>query len=129
MSLSRILPLVMFVPLSSLVATEADDTRRLQGVWTGWVVEGRGDDPRQRRTRVELTIKGNTIRAVEDGSRDLGTGTFTLRSTREGKQMDATRTTGRGSAPGATYLGIFLAGGIWGVASGPSVQYADARCC
>jgi uncharacterized protein (TIGR03067 family) len=107
MSGSRLLPLLMFVPLSSLAAAEADDAKALNGVWKGWVVEGRGDDPKQRRMRVEVTIKGDTITAVEDGSKDLGAGTFTLKFTKDGKQLDATRTKGAASKAGTTYLGIY----------------------
>ena len=107
MSMPRMLLLVALLPLSSLAAAEADDTRVLQGVWKGWVVEGRGDDPKQQRMRIEVTFKGNTITAVEDGSKDLGAGTFVVRFTKEGKQLDASRTRGSGSAPGATYLGMY----------------------
>lgn len=54
--------------VSTVSAGEAtDDLNELEGAWKGWVVEGRGDDPKQRRIRVELTIKGNTITAVEVG--------------------------------------------------------------
>lgn len=97
--------LLVLLPLSSLIGAEADDTKALNGVWKGWVVEGRGDDPKQRRMSIELTIKGNTITGIEDGKKDLGAGTFTL--SKDGKHMDATRTKGAGSKAGATYLGIY----------------------
>ena len=54
-----------------------------------------------------MTIKGNTITALEDGKKDLGEGTFTIKHTREGKQLDATRTKGPGSKGGSTYLGVY----------------------
>lgn len=106
MSGIRLLPLLVFVPLSSVLAADADDAKQLQGVWKGWVVEGKGDDPKQQRIRIELTIKGNTISAIENGTKDLGMGTFSIKDTKEGKQLDATRTKGTGSPMGATYLGI-----------------------
>lgn len=71
------------------------------------MVEGRGDDPKQRRMRIELTIKGNTITGIEDGKKDLGEGTFTVKHTRDGKFMDTTRTKGTASRPGTTYLGVY----------------------
>lgn len=102
----RLLTLVtLCVPFASAVAGEADDLKKLNGVWKGWVVEGRGDDPKQRRMQIELTIKGNTIVGVEDGKKDLGEGTFAIKHTSEGKQLDATRTKGQGGR--GTYLGIY----------------------
>jgi len=103
----RMLLLVSLLPLPSLLAAEADDAKALAGVWKGWVVEGQGTEPRQRRMRIEMTIKGNTITCIEDGKKDLGAGTFTVKSTREGKQLDATRTRGPDSRAGTTYLGIY----------------------
>jgi uncharacterized protein (TIGR03067 family) len=99
--------IALFSTSSSLVADEADDLKKLNGVWKGWVVDGRGDDPKQRRVQIELTIKDNTIVATEGGKKDLGEGTFALKHTKDGQQMDATRTKGPGSKRAATYLGIY----------------------
>ncbi len=99
--------LTLFLPLSHFAAGERDDAKRLNGVWKGWVVEGRGDNPKQRRIRIELNIKDNTITAKEGVDKDLGEGTFTIKHTRDGKHLDATRTKGPGSKRGATYLGIY----------------------
>jgi uncharacterized protein (TIGR03067 family) len=106
MTAIRVLPLVLLVPTSGFAA-EADDLKKLTGVWKGWVVEGRGDDPKQRRWQVELTIDGNKVTGLEDGRKDLGAGTITIRHTRDGKQLDATRTKGSASRAGSTYLGLY----------------------
>ena len=42
---------------------------------------------------------------VEDGKKNLGEGTFTIKHTKEGKQLDATRTKGQGGR--GTYLGLY----------------------
>jgi len=107
MSCLRISWFLVLIHFTPLFAAEADDLKKLDGKWSGWVVEGRGDSPNQRRWRVELTIDGDKITAIEDGKKDLGEGTFTLKHTREGKQMDATRTKGNGSRVGSTNLGIY----------------------
>ena len=115
--------IVALLIISDSSAGEADDTKALNGVWKGWVVEGKGDDPKQRRIRMELTIKGNTITAIEDSKKDLGEGTFTIKHTKEGKQLDATRTKGPGSKSGSTYLGIYSREGNtlkWCVGNPPS---------
>jgi len=109
MTLRSLLSLVILMHLAPLVARadDAADARKLNGVWKGWVVEGTGDDPKQRRLSIELTIKGNTITGLQDGSKDLGTGTYTVKSTRDGKQLDATRTRDTPGMPKGTYLGIY----------------------
>lgn len=94
---------------SPLTAAEADDAKKLAGVWRGFVVEGRGDRPNQRRMRIELTIKGDTITGLQDGGKDLGEGTFTLKWSRDGKHLDATRTKNPGR--GQTYRGIYALDG------------------
>lgn len=104
---TRLLTFLALFVAAPLLAAEAEDAKKLEGKWSGWVVEGRGENPIQRRWRVELTIEGNKITAIEDGKKDLGEGTFTLKHTRDGKQMDATRTKGNGSRVGSTNLGIY----------------------
>jgi uncharacterized protein (TIGR03067 family) len=119
---------ILTFPSASLFAGEADDLKKLSGVWKGWVVEGRGDDPKQRRIAIQLTIKDNTIIAIEDGKKDLGEGTFTIKHSRDGKQLDATRTKGPGSKSGATYLGIYSLDGDtlkWCVGNPPGKARPD----
>lgn len=102
--LRPLLLVVVILPLG-LRAGEADDAKKLNGTWKGWVVEGRGDDPKQRRWRIELTIKDNKITGIEDGRKDLGEGTFAIKHTKESKQLDANRTKGPGAS--GNYLGIY----------------------
>jgi len=50
MTTQRLLPTVaLLVSWVPAVAGEADDSKKLNGVWKGWIVEGRGDDLKQRR--------------------------------------------------------------------------------
>ncbi len=72
------------------------------GVWDGWVVEGRGDKPGNNRVHLQLTIKGDTIvgKQINDrGDQDMGAGTFTLGNAKV-REMDAARTVAAGGGPG-----------------------------
>ena len=77
----------------------------LNGVWQGFVVEGKGEQPDQGPTHLELTIKGNHIGAKrldgEGGS--LGEGNYKLVPGRL-MLMNATEAGNRGKR--RTYLGI-----------------------
>jgi hypothetical protein len=42
---------------------------RLAGVWRGWVVDGRGENPNSGQMEIELTIEGNRITGRELGTR------------------------------------------------------------
>lgn len=85
----------------------AADAAALQGVWRGWVVRGRGENPNEGEMEVELTIRGNQIQARELGTRrapgGLGAGTFTL--TRAEGYLDADGTEGPQS--GRHYMGVY----------------------
>jgi uncharacterized protein (TIGR03067 family) len=82
-----------------------DDVKKLAGVWKGYVVNGRGEQPNQGPVKLEITVKGETILAVQDGSKDLGEGTYTLKFTKDGKHIDAVRSKNPGK--GQTFLGIY----------------------
>ncbi|MGD0897327.1 MAG: hypothetical protein ABR915_05785 [Thermoguttaceae bacterium] len=77
----------------------------LDGVWRGFVVYGKGEQPNRGTVHLELTIKGNRITAQRlDGQRgSLGQGAYKLTSGRL-SVMDATETAARGKPK--TYLGI-----------------------
>jgi uncharacterized protein (TIGR03067 family) len=94
----------------------------LEGVWEGWVVEGKGENPNRGQLKLQLTITGNKIvgknlggagggggRGGGGGGGDLGEGTFTVA---EGKpnQMDSARVGGGGGGRrgggGGGYKGI-----------------------
>jgi len=97
------------------------DRKKLSGSWSGWVVEGRGDNPKQRRMAIEVTIKDGKMTGIENGKKDLGEGTFTLKVNNNSKQLDATRTKGD-PGRGQTYQGIYSLDGDtlrWCVSSPP----------
>ena len=79
----------------------------LNGVWRGFVVKGKGEQPDRGSVHLELTIKGNSISAKrldgEGGS--LGNGTYMIAVGRF-YMIDATeaRSRGKGRVPG--YLQI-----------------------
>ncbi|NUQ62824.1 MAG: hypothetical protein HUU20_10065 [Pirellulales bacterium] len=77
----------------------------LDGVWRGFVVEGKGELADRGSVKLELTIKGNRISAERlDGEQGfLGQGTYRIR-TGKPMMMDGTETRNRGK--GRSYLGI-----------------------
>lgn len=100
--------LILAIALSVADAANSDDAadrRNLNGVWKGWVVEGKGERPNQRRMAVTLTINGNTITGVQSDGKDLGEGTYSLRTVNGTKRLDATRTSNPGR--GQNHNGIY----------------------
>ena len=81
------------------------DAPKLDGVWRGFTVEGKGENPDRGPVHLELTIKGNRIHAKRlDGQRlPMTEGTFTIAPGKP-MQMDGTETNARGRT--RTYLGI-----------------------
>jgi hypothetical protein len=77
----------------------------LNGVWRGFVVEGKGDQPDQGPVHLELTIKGNRITAqrLDGGGSPLGQGTYRITTGRV-NTIDAMESRGRGKP--RLYLGI-----------------------
>lgn len=77
----------------------------LNGVWRGWVVEGKGENPNRGATHLELTINGNQIvgKKLDGEGSPLGQGTYTIK-TENLYLMDATETGKRGKPK--VYLGI-----------------------
>jgi len=77
----------------------------LNGLWRGFVVEGKGEKPNRGPVHLELTIKGDHITAQRlDGQpAPLGEGTYKITVGRY-YLIDATETRGRGKP--RTYLGI-----------------------
>lgn len=100
--------LALIIGLTTASAAEPDnaaDRKKLNGVWKGWVVEGKGEQPNQRRMAITLTIKGDTITGVQADGKDLGEGTFTVRAVNGKGQMEATRTKNPGR--GQIHKGIY----------------------
>lgn len=89
-------------------ATPAAGRASLDGVWRGWVVRGRGEDPNSGEMEMELTVRGNRMEARELGTNrapgGLGAGTYTIGAGGPGT-LDAVQTAGQES--GRNYLGVF----------------------
>ena len=81
----------------------------MTGVWRGWVVRGRGENPNEGEMEIELTVEGNRMTARELGTRrapeGLGGGTYTLEGQNGRGNLDAEGTSG--PQDGRTYLGIY----------------------
>lgn len=81
------------------------------GLWRGWIVDGRGEDPNNGMMQVELLIVGNTIAGREvtpqGGSTapNLGVGTFVMAGNSQAGYLDALYT--GGPHAGRQCLGIF----------------------
>jgi len=77
----------------------------LNGVWRGFVVEGKGEQPNRGSVHLELTIKGNQItsRRLDGQGGSLGQGVYQI-ATERFYLLDATEVRARGK--GRTYLGI-----------------------
>ncbi len=79
------------------------------GVWRGWIVNGRGENPNSGQMEIELTVEGNRITGRELGTRrapeGIGGGTFT--STGDGRtgNLDAEGTSG--PQDGRSFQGIY----------------------
>lgn len=81
----------------------------LTGVWRGWVVRGRGENPNDGEMEIELTVEGNRMTARELGTRrapeGMGAGTYTLEGQNGRGNLDAEGTSG--PQDGRSYLGIY----------------------
>src|SRR5207245_732406 len=83
------------------------ELKKLEGVWEGYVVEGKGERPDRGPYHLRITITGDKMVAVDlNANKDMGSGTFKLDPSKPLKEMDAT-----GIVPPAkrdkTYLGIY----------------------
>lgn len=84
---------------------------RLAGIWRGWLVNGRGEDPTTGQMEMELTITANRIVAKELGTNraaahgELGEGTFVMVGSGTSGNLDATSTSGQHQ--GREYLGVY----------------------
>lgn len=93
----------------ALAAPKDDESKaseiNLDGVWRGFVVEGKGEQPDRGPTHLELTIKGDHISAQKlDGEAGpLGEGSYKIKSGRL-TFLDATEIRTEGKR--RTYLGI-----------------------
>lgn len=93
-------------PVPARAADEAD-RKKLEGVWRGYVVEGKGDNPDRGPLKLEVVITGTKMSAInlQDGDKSLGDGTYAVDGTKAQGELDATGSvSGRRSQ---TYRGIF----------------------
>ena len=78
----------------------------LTGVWRGFVVDGKGENPNRGNVQLELTVQGSQITAkrLDGQGGPLGQGTYTITAGQSVWLIDATKTGTRGKPQ--TYLGI-----------------------
>jgi len=125
-----LISLILLTGCTMIEAADSDNAaerRKFAGVWKGWVVEGKGEQPYQRRMPITLTIKGDTITGVQGDGKDLGEGTFSIRTVNGIRQMDTTRTKNPGR--GQNYNGIYSLDGDtlkWCVSNPPGRERPDS---
>lgn len=89
-------------------ADETAERAKLAGVWRGFTVEGKGENPDRGPVKLELTITERTMRGIQirDSERiDHGQGEYTLDLAADPSRLDAATTVGRGRK--RAYLGIY----------------------
>lgn len=93
-----------------LSADRSDSPARqsLVGVWKGYTVEGRGENPDRGPVKLELRITTNTIQGIEFKGTNVvnhGEGEYALDLGRDPRHLDAWKTNERGRRQ--SYLGIY----------------------
>ncbi|MBN9120623.1 MAG: TIGR03067 domain-containing protein [Planctomycetes bacterium] len=83
------------------------EMKKLEGVWEGFVVEGKGERADRGPYQLRITVTGDKMTAVDlKNNKDMGSGTFKIDPTKSLKTLDAT-----GVVPPAkrdkTYLGVY----------------------
>jgi uncharacterized protein (TIGR03067 family) len=68
------------------------ELKKLEGVWEGYAVEGKGEKPNQGPVHLRITITGDKMTAVDlaNNNKDMGSGTFKLDPSKPVKEIDAT---------------------------------------
>jgi uncharacterized protein (TIGR03067 family) len=106
------LALCLFLGSVALAQDKKPDARaemkKLEGIWEGFVVEGKGEKADRGPWQLRLTISGNKITAVDlkNNGKDMGSGTFVLDPSKSLKTMDATGIV-LPARKDKTYLGIY----------------------
>ena len=112
----RMIMNVMKVALTFLAATslpgaeanEPTERQKFVGVWKGFAVEGRGENPDRGPVKLELRITEKTMKGLEfKGANvvDHGEGEFALDLSQNPKHLDAWKTNERGRKQ--SYVGIY----------------------
>lgn len=85
------------------------ENSRLAGVWRGWVVRGRGENPNEGEMEIELTVEGNRITGRELGTQKapggLGGGALTMTGNGNSGNLDADGNAG--PQDGRQFMGIY----------------------
>lgn len=113
MRIVAILMGILIVTASSRAAdapppADAAERAKFVGVWAGYAVNGKGENPDAGPAKLELTITETTITGIEikNGVRvDHGQGEFTLDLTADPRHLDGRQTNARGRA--RNYVGIY----------------------
>jgi uncharacterized protein (TIGR03067 family) len=88
--------------------SEAQERARFVGVWKGFTVEGKGENPDRGPVKLELIIKERTMRGIEIKGPDRidhGEGEYTLQLDANPRHLDAAKTLPRGRKQ--AYIGIY----------------------
>jgi len=114
-TVSTMLAFCLICGLAAIAATvppkpadEAAERARFVGVWKGYTVEGRGENPDRGPVKLEITITDKTMHGIEvksDGNVDHGVGEYTLDLSADPPHLDAAKTSERGRRQ--AYVGIY----------------------
>ena len=106
-------------PLAAKPADEAAERAKLVGVWKGFAVDGKGENPDRGPVKLEITITEKTMHGFElkgEARTDHGEGEFTPDLSTSPRNLDASKAAERGRK--RTYVGIYTLEGDtlkWGV--------------
>ena len=106
---------ILFVGLSFAASAEEPkedaikaEVKKLEGVWEGYAVDGKGEKPDRGPVHFRLTITQTKMSAINlgDKNKDMGNGIFKVDMSKEIKVMDATGVVLPGKQE-RTYQGIY----------------------
>lgn len=90
------------------VSDEAGERQKLAGLWKGFAVQGKGEQPDRGPVKLELTFTDKTIHGIQitsDDRIDHGTGDYLLNLSADPHHLDGVRTNERGRKD--EWLGIY----------------------
>ncbi len=106
----KLTPALLAAALISLACSASAQDKALIGTWEGWLVDGDGSQPSQRRQRIsELVITAGQITCKDGGNRSMGAGTYRIGGAGAVRTIDATGTAGQPS--GKAFQGIYQVSG------------------
>jgi uncharacterized protein (TIGR03067 family) len=92
----------------SKATEEKAERAKFVGLWKGFTVEGKGENPDRGPVRLEITVTEKTMHGIqikEDGDIDHGVGEYTLDLAADPAWLDAAKTNARGRKQ--AYTGIY----------------------